>query len=145
MAIHAQVRVFAGSVHTFDRLVLRLDNNRTLPPFSSHINDAYYTVLGARIMHGAMGSEFDLAYTWREGKLYRGDAFFSSNIVYSFDGERVYRGDSNFLIDVLYTVKNGIVYNGPNTTPHDALLMIQGRVSPPQLLAILLSLELISP
>jgi hypothetical protein len=144
VAASAQIRVFAGNGHYFTTLVLRLDNDRTLPAFSFNINEAFYTVVGNRIMEGPMGSEFDLVFTLRDNKLYRGTALYTSQIAYTFEEGRIYKGDSNFLIDILYNVKDNVIYNGANSFPTDALLLIEGRYTLPQLFAIMLSLELIS-
>ncbi len=96
-------------------------------------------------MLGPMGSEFDLLFTFRDNKLWRGTALYTSQIAYTFEDGRIYRGDSTFLIDMLYNVKDGVIYNGANSFPTDALLLIEGRFTPTQLFAIMLSLELISP
>jgi hypothetical protein len=141
---YGQLYVYAGNAHYPTEMVLRFENNRMMPAFSFSINDAYYTVVGDKIMEGPMGSEFDLLFTFREGKLYKGNGMFSSQIAYTlFDG-KIYRGDSNFELDVLYNVRNDVIYVGSQSFPTDAIYYIQGRYNPVQLFAILLSLELIS-
>jgi len=140
----AQVRVFAGDGFHFHTPVLRFENGRTLPPYSYNINEAYYTVVGNRIMEGPMGSEFDLIYTIRDNKVYTGTAMYSSQIRYTFSEGRLYKGDSTFLLDVLYTFRDQVIYQGANSFPTDAIYLIEGQVGLSQLVAIMLSLGLIA-
>ncbi len=144
LAVSAQIRVFSGNGHYFTDMVLRLDNNRTLPPFSYSVNDAYFTVIGNKIMRGPMGSEFDLVYTVRDNKLYTGQGMYTSQIAYTFTNEKVYRGDSNFELDVLYNFRENVIYAGSQSFATDALFLIEGEITLAQLFAIMLSLDLLS-
>lgn len=140
----AQVMVYGTNGHHFTEPVLKLDNNRTMPPFSFNIGEAYYTIVGNKIMEGPMGSEFDLLYTFIDGKIYSGHAMYSSQIKYTFLDGKVYRGDSVFQLDIICNVRDNVIYNGINSMPPDALYFIEGQVSTTQLFGILLSLGLIS-
>ncbi len=95
-------------------------------------------------MAGRTGSEFDLLYTCREGKLYSGNAMYSSQIAYRIINGKIYKGDSAFQLDILYTVQNGIIFDGNQTYSIDALYAIKGVYTDTDLFAILLSLNLIT-
>ncbi len=142
IVVSAQIRVFSGNGHYFTDMVLRLENNRTLPPFSYNINDAYLTVVGNKIMEGPMGSEFDLLYTFRDNKLYTGQGMYSAQIAYTYMDGKIYRGDSNFELDVIYNVREDVIYAGRQSFATDALYLIEGQYTLPQLFAIMLSLDL---
>lgn len=94
-------------------------------------------------MTGGSGSEFDLLYTYKEGRLYRGTAMYSSQIAYTFKNGKIYKGDSSFQLDVLYTVKDGVIYEGNQAFQMDALFAIDGKYGDTDIFAILLSLGLI--
>ncbi len=143
IAASAQIRVFSGNGHYFTDMVLRLENNRTLPPFSYNINDAYFTVIGNKIMEGPMGSEFDLLYTFRDNKLYTGQGMYSGQIAYTYVDGKIYRGNSNFELDVIYNVREDVIYAGRQSFATDALYLIEGQYTLAQLFAIMLSLDLI--
>lgn len=140
----AQIRVFSGNGHYFTDMVLRLDNNRTLPPFGYSVNDAFYTVVGNKIMKGPMGSEFDLVYTVRDNKLYTGQGMYTSQIAYTFADDKIYRGDSNFELDVLYNFRENVIYAGSQSFSTDALFLVEGEITLAQLFAIMLSLDLLA-
>lgn len=95
-------------------------------------------------MLGGTGSEFDLVYTFRDGKLYEGNAMYSSQIAYSFQNGKIYKGDSTFQLDILYTFKNGVIYEGDQAFAMDALFAINGKYGDIDIFAILLSLGLIT-
>jgi hypothetical protein len=140
-----QIRVFAGNAHYLTDQVLHFTNNRIFPGYSFDFNSVLYTVIGNEIMVGGSGSEFDLIYTYRDGRLYTGNAMYSGQIAYTLgDNGKIYKGDSNFELDVLYTVKDGVIYVGSGTFAGDAVYFIEGAYSPADLFGILLSLDLIS-
>lgn len=95
-------------------------------------------------MRGGTGSEFDLLYTFREGKLYTGTAMYTSQIAYRIENGKIFKGDSTFQLDILYTVKDGIIFDGNQTYSIDALYVIEGSYTDTDLFAILLSLNLIT-
>lgn len=110
-----------------------------------NFNDVLYTVIGNRIMEGGSGSEFDLVYTFKEGRIYRGNAMYTSQIAYTIgQNGKIYKGNSTFELDVLYTVRDGVIYAGSSTFPGDAIYYIDGPYSPAELIGFLLSLDLIS-
>lgn len=141
---HAQTMVFGTDGHYFNQPVLRLDQGRTMPPYSYNVMDAGYTAVGNRIMEGASSSEFDLLYTFREGKIYTGTAMYSSQIRYTYQDGRIYKGDSVFQLDILYNYHDNVIYHGANSFPSDALYYVEGQISITQLFAILLGLGLIA-
>jgi len=141
----AQTRVFRGNAHYLTEQVLHLANHRIYPGYSMNFNEVYYTVLGNEIMEGGAGSEFDLIYTYRDGKLYSGNAMYTSQISYTLgENGKLYKGDSTFELDVLYTIRNGVIYAGSGTFAGDAIYYIEGPVTPAELFGILLSLGLIT-
>ena len=79
----AQIRVFSGNAHYITGQVLHFANNRIFPGYSFDFNEVLYTVIGNEIMLGGSGSEFDLVYTYREGRIYTGYAMYSGQIVYT--------------------------------------------------------------
>jgi hypothetical protein len=141
---NGQIRVFSGNAHFITDQVLHFANNRIFPGYTFDFNQVLYTVVGNEIMLGGSGSEFDLVYTYRDGKIYSGNAMYSGQIVYTLgENGKIYKGDSNFELDVLYTVKDGVIYAGSGTFAGDAIYFIEGAYSPAQLFGILLSLDLI--
>ncbi|MFT6997551.1 MAG: hypothetical protein ACJAQ4_001305 [Cryomorphaceae bacterium] len=140
-----QIRVFAGNANYITDQVLHFTNNRIFPAYTFDFNAVLYTVIRDKIMVGGSGSEFDLIYTYRDGRIYTGNAMYSGQIAFTFgENGKIYKGDSNFELDVLYTVQNGIIYVGSGTFAGDAIYFIEGRYSPADLFGILLSLDLIS-
>lgn len=95
-------------------------------------------------MTGGTGSEFDLLYTYRDGKLFKDTAMYTSQIAYTFRDGKIYKGDSSFLLDILYTIKNGVIYEGDQAFAMDALYAIDGKYGDTDIFAILLSLGLIT-
>lgn len=143
-AVFAQFRVFAGNGYTLTHQVLHSLNGRIYPGFSLSFNEALATVSANQIMAGPSGSEFDLIFTLREGKAYRGNAMYTSQIAYTIaPNGKIYKGDSTFELDVLYNVKNGVIYNGSQSHPSDAMFYIEGPHTPADLIGVLMSLELI--
>lgn len=140
-----QIRVFAGNANYITDQVLHFTNNRIFPAYTFDFNAVLYTVIRDKIMVGGSGSEFDLIYTFRDGRLYTGNAMYSGQIAYTLgENGKIYKGDSNFELDVLYTVKNNVIYAGSGTFAGDAIYFIEGRYNPADLFGILLSLDLIS-
>jgi len=145
LSTQGQIRVFAGNANYITDQVLHFTNNRIFPAYTFDFNAVLYTVIGGKIMVGGSGSEFDLIYTFRDGRLYTGNAMYSGQIAYTLgENGKIYKGDSNFELDVLYTVKDGVIYAGSGTFAGDAIYFIEGRYSPADLFGILLSLDLIS-
>lgn len=141
---YGQYRVFAGNGYTLTHQVLHSSNGRLYPGFSLNFNDALATVAGNEIMAGPSGSIFDLVFTFKDNKVYRGNAMYTSQIAYTLgENGKIYEGDSTFELDVLYNVKNGVIYNGAHSHPSDAMFFIEGPHSAIDLFAILFSLELI--
>lgn len=95
-------------------------------------------------MTGGTGSEFDLLYTYKDGKLYKDQAMYSSQIVYTFKNGKIYKGDSTFQLDILYNFKDGVIFAGDKAFAMDALFAIDGKYGDIDILAILLSLGLIT-
>jgi len=139
-----QFQVYAGNGYTLTHQVLHSANGRIFPGFSLNFNDALVTVKGNRIMAGPSGSEFDLIFTYKNGRLYRGNAMYTSQIAYTLSPNgKIYEGDSNFELDVVYNVQNGVIFNGAHSHPSDAMYFIEGPHNPVELFGILLALELI--
>jgi len=145
LSTQGQIRVFAGNANYITDQVLHFTNNRIFPAYTFDFSAVLYTVIGGKIMVGGSGSEFDLIYTFRDGRLYTGNAMYSGQIAYTLgENGKIYKGDSNFELDVLYTVKDGVIFAGSGTFAGDAIYFIEGRYSPADLFGILLSLDLIS-
>lgn len=144
LSADAQTRVFRGNAQYLTEQVLHLANHRIYPGYVFDFDQVLYTVLGNEIMEGGSGSEFDLVYTFRDGKLYSGNAMYTSQIAYTLgENGKIYKGDSTFELDVLFTVKNGVIYAGSGTFAGDAIYYIDGPHSAAELFGILLSLDLI--
>lgn len=95
-------------------------------------------------MTGGTGSEFDLLYTFKDGKLYKDQAMYSSQIVYTFKDGKIYKGDSSFHLDIIYNLKDGVIFEGDQAFAMDALFAIDGKYGDTDIFAILLSLGLIT-
>lgn len=95
-------------------------------------------------MTGSSGSEFDLVYTCKDGKLYSGRGMYSSEIAYTFENGKVYKGNSTFQLDILYNIKDGVIYAGDRSFSMDAIFVITGKYTDVDIFAILLSLQLIA-
>jgi len=139
-----QYQVYAGNGYTLTQQVLHSANGRIFPGFSFNFNEALVTVRGNKIMAGPSGSEFDLIFTYQEGKLYRGNAMYTSQIAYTLGPNgKIYEGNSTFELDVLYNVREGVIFNGSHSHPSDAMYFIEGPHNPVDLFAVLVALELI--
>lgn len=138
-----QWMVFKSNGYMVGERVLYKTNGRIL------IGDLYappkvlFTVIGNEIMAGGSGSTFDLLYTYREGKLYFGNAMYSGQIAYTFENGRVYRGNSNFPMDVVCTIERNAIYKGAYANIAEAQFLIDGGASIADLFAILLALGMI--
>jgi len=140
----AQYQVYAGNGYTLTHQVLHSANGRIFLGFSLNFNDALITVRGNKIMAGPSGSEFDLIFIYQEGKLYRGNAMYTSQIAYTLGPNgKIYEGNSTFELDVVYNVQNGVIFNGAHSHPSDAMYFIKGPHTPVDLFGILVALELI--
>ena len=109
-----------------------------------------YSVSGDKIFSGFSSSNFDLAYTFREGQLYIGDSYFTDAIAYTLHENKIYVGDSTFPLDLAYTVKNnphrtGIhsVYRDSSISPFDIVAFLQGEPSECEIFALLISMSLL--
>lgn len=140
----AQYQVYAGNGYTLTHQVLHSSNGRIFPGFSLNFNEALVTVRGNKIMAGPSGSEFDLIFIYKEGKLYRGNAMYTSQIAYTLGPQgKIYEGDSTFELDVVFNVQNGVIFNGAHSHPSDAMYFIEGAHTPVDLFGVLVALELI--
>lgn len=63
------------------------------------------------------------------GAIYRGYSTNPLDAVYTFRNGKVYKGDGLFApsLDALYTIRGGRIYDGNNTWPYDAAYSIQGN------------------
>lgn len=109
-----------------------------------------YTVRGEKIFAGFSSSNFDLAYTLREGKLSVGDSFFTDAISYSVIENRIYVGNSSFPLDLAYTISSdgmnrGVlyVYKGDSISPFDVVAYLQGEPTQAEIFALLLTMGLL--
>lgn len=144
LTARSQYQVYAGNGYTLTHQVLHSANGRIFPGYSLNFNEALVTIRGNEIMAGPSGSEFDLIFTFKDGKLYRGNAMYTSQIAYTLGPNgKIYDGNSTYELDVLYNVKNGVIYNGAYSHPTDALYFIEGPHNPVDLFGVLVALELI--
>lgn len=140
---NAQWVVYTGNGMVIGERVLYAVQGRIFPGDLRVAPQPLYTVIGNEIMVGGSGSMFDLIYTERAGKLYRGNAMYSSQIAYTFADGRIYRGDSQFPLDVLCSVQGNMIFEGAYANPAEGRFVIEGPASISDLFAILLALGLL--
>ena len=112
--------------------------------------DVLCTVQGNKIFQGFGSSQFDLAYTYREGKFYIGESYFSDAISYTFNEGKIYIGDSDFALDLAYTIRPNpnyrgtlCVYKEDSISPFDIVAFLQGEPTEVEIFALLISLALL--
>ena len=109
-----------------------------------------YTIERNKIYSGYSTSSFNLAYTFRDGKLYICDSYFTDAITYTLDGQYIYVGDSHFPLDLAYTIapdrnNPGVlnIFKEDSISPFDIVAVMQGNPSPDEIFAILLTMGLL--
>jgi len=106
-------------------------------------NNSIVTVTKEGIYKGFSTSQFDILYTYEDGKLYLGDSIFTSDVMFTWKDGVIYRGDSTFPLDKAFSYKNGKLYSQEGETVFDVLLTVDGDVSVLELFGILLALEMV--
>lgn len=63
------------------------------------------------------------------GTIYRGYGTNPLDAAYTFKNGRIYKGDGRFTLslDALYTIRDGRIFEGNNTWPYDAAYSIEGE------------------
>jgi hypothetical protein len=109
-----------------------------------------YTVTGDKIFTGFSRSNFDIAYSLRDGELHIGDSYFTDAIAYTFYENRIYVGDSTFPLDLAYTIKpdqhrGGVlnVFKESSISPFDIVAYLQGEPTECETFALLISMGLL--
>ncbi len=109
-----------------------------------------FTVSRDKIFNGYSSSTFDLAYTYRDGKLYISDSYFTDAISYTFYDGQIFVGDSTFPLDLAYTMRPSnmrpdvlCIYKESSISPYDIVAFMQGAPTKTEIFALLLTMGLL--
>ena len=93
--------------------------------------DAVYTFRDGKVYKGdgRFAPTLDALYTIRDGRIFEGNNTWPYDAVYSIQGNRIYRGNVTFAtwFDVLFTVRNGQFYKGDSSFRLDIVYTVKGN------------------
>ena len=124
-----------------------------MPTENTKHDDEHATQIRDQILEGRIpiaSSSFDLAYTYRGGKLYIGDSYFTDAISYTFYDGQIFVGDSTFPLDLAYTLRRSnirpdvfCIYKESSISPYDIVAFMQGEPTETEIFALLLTMALL--
>ena len=141
--------VYTDSSMRWSQMALNIDRG-LVREGADWSGDVLCTVQGNKIFQGFGSSQFDLAYTYIDGKLYIGESKFIDAISYTFELGKIYIGNSTFPLDLAFTIRPnpnlpGVlsVYTEDSISPFDIVAFLQGEPTVVEIFAVLISLALL--